>query len=154
QALNVQLASLKKSQTDAAASAKQLANAEEEVAYSTTEARGAAKLLGEEAGVNLNRHLANVVANSKVLGPLLEAAFPVAAVIGFYEVISNAAEKLSSFIADTFIFTDEMKEIDKAGAAANATIAASAQRIQELQKAYALIGLSGSAKDIAQLQEL
>jgi hypothetical protein len=153
QALTVQLAQLNKQQQTTAASAKQLANAEEEVAYSAQEARGAAKLLGEETGVNLNRHLASVLANSKVLGPLLEAAFPVAAAIGFIEVIAHAAEKLSEFIADTFIFTDEMKEIAKAGAEADKVIAANAAHVEQLKKAYALIGLSGVAKDMEELRQ-
>lgn len=113
---------------------------------SLMEARGAAKLFGEEVGVNLNRHLASVLAKSSTLGPLLSAAFPVAAAIGFAEVIASGAEKMSNWVAKTYIFTDAMKELDKTMVSVNQTIEKNAEKTAQLAKAYELIGLSGSAK--------
>jgi len=84
------------------------------MAGSMHEAKGAAALLGEEVGVKLNRHLRSVLASSETLGPILAAAFPVAAAIGFAEVIAHATEKLTEWVSETFIFTKEMKALDDA----------------------------------------
>src|SRR5215472_10245980 len=48
--------------------------------YSLREARGAARLLADELGVHLNRELANTLARSELIGPLLEKAFSVFAI--------------------------------------------------------------------------
>src|ERR1019366_9996415 len=77
---------------------------------SMREAREGARMLSEETGVHLSRSLTGVISRSEVLGPILNAAFPVAAAIGFVEVIASAAEKISAMIADAFIYTDAMKE--------------------------------------------
>lgn len=67
----------------------------EQMTRSFHEAKGAAALLGEEVGVKLNRHLRGILATSEVLGPLLEAAFPIVAAIGFIEVAKGIYEKIT-----------------------------------------------------------
>ena len=145
--LSTQLQQLKRTQDDASTSASRLGAAERGAGSSMREAREGARLLSEETGVHLNRGLVSVISRSATLGPLISAAFPVAAAIGFGEVIASAAEKLSTLIADTFIYTDAMKSQLAAQVAANNEIAKSNEKIKELKKAYELIGLSGSARE-------
>ena len=145
--LSTQLQQLKRTQDDASNSATRLGAAERGAGSSMREAREGARLLSEETGVHLNRGLVSVISRSATLGPLISAAFPVAAAIGFGEVIASAAEKLSTLIADTFIYTDAMKSQLAAQVAANNEIAKSNEKIKELKKAYELIGLSGSARE-------
>ena len=145
--LSTQLQQLKRTQDDASTSASRLGAAERGAGSSMREAREGARLLSEETGVHLSRGLVSVISRSATLGPLISAAFPVAAAIGFGEVIASAAEKLSTLIADTFIYTDAMKSQLAAQVAANNEIAKSNEKIKELKKAYELIGLSGSARE-------
>jgi hypothetical protein len=121
---------------------------------SMREAREGARLLSEETGVHLNRGLTGIIARSSTLGPILNAAFPVAAAIGFGEVIIGTAEKFSTLIADTFIFTDAMKAAYKAQVDINGEIAKRAEHIKALDKAYALIGLKGTDREVAELRQM
>ncbi len=152
--LGLQLQQLKRTQDETGSSARRMGDAEVSAGHSMGEARGAAKLLSEEVGVKLNRHLAGVLASSSTLGPILNAAFPVAAAIGFGEVIAGFAEKFSTLIADTFIYTDAMKEAYKAEVQINNEIAKRAAHIEALGKAYELIGLKGADRQIAELQQI
>lgn len=151
--LNTQLKQLAATQLETAATATEAAEAEGGLAGSMHESRGAAKLFAEELGVNLNRHLAGVLASSTTLGPLLSAAFPVAAAIGFAEVIAQFAEKMSAAIADTFIFTDAMKEDAKAIAADNQALIAHIAKMAELEKAYARVGLTAEQTHLLDLAD-
>jgi hypothetical protein len=150
--LGAQLQQLKRTQDDASNSARQLGAAEEGVGHSMREAREGARLLSEETGVHLNRGLVSVISRSSVLGPLLNAAFPIAAAIGFAEVIANAAEKFSSLIANAFIYTDAMKAAYAVQVAVNADIAKRADDNKKLAEEAALFGLKGSAREIAEIQ--
>lgn len=69
---------------------------------------------------------------SKTLGVELGLAFSPAEIIAFVQVIAEVADKLSTLIADTFIYTDAMKEQDKALASANKSLEASAARVKAL----------------------
>jgi len=150
--LGAQLQQLKRTQDDAASSAKSLGSAEEGAGHSMREAREGARLLSEETGVHLSRGLAGVIARSSTLGPLLNAAFPIAAAIGFAEVISNAAEKFSTLIANTFIYTDAMKAAYAVQLSVNADIAKRAEDNKKLAEEASLFGLKGSAREIAEIQ--
>jgi hypothetical protein len=152
--LSLQLQQLKRTQDDAGSSARRLGDAEEGAGHSMREAREGAKLLSEETGVHLSRGLTGVLARSSALGPILNAAFPVAAAIGFGEVIASAAEKFSTMIADAFIYTDAMKEAYKAEIQINTEIGKRAAHIEALGKAYELIGLTGVDKQVAELRQL
>jgi hypothetical protein len=150
--LGAQLQQLKRTQDDASSSARRLGEAEEGAGRSMREAREGARLLSEETGVHLSRGLATIVSKSSLLGPLLNAAFPIAAAIGFGEVIASAAEKFSTLIANTFIYTDAMKAAYAVQLSVNADIAKRAEDNKKLAEEAALFGLKGSARDIAEIQ--
>jgi len=152
--LGTQLQGLKANQDAVAGSADRMGNAEAGAGRSMREAREAARLLSEETGVRLGRSLGGVIARSETLGPLLNMAFPVAAAIGFGEVIAHGTEKLTSLIANTFIYTAAMQAEYSAQIAANREIEASAEKIKQLKLAYDLIGLKGSALGEAKLTQL
>jgi hypothetical protein len=69
---------------------------------------------------------------SKTLGVDFGLAFSPAEIIAFAQVIAEVTDKLSKLIADTFIYTDAMKEQDKALASANKSLEASAARVKAL----------------------
>jgi hypothetical protein len=152
--LSLQLQQLKRTQDDAGTSAQKLGAAEAGAGRSMREAREGAKLLSEETGVHLSRGLTGILSRSELLGPLLNAAFPVAAAIGFGEVIAHVAEKVSTMIADAYIYTDAMKESYKTEVQINTEIAKRAEHIKELGKAFELIGLKGADKQVAELRQL
>jgi len=69
---------------------------------------------------------------SKTLGIDLGLAFSPAEIIAFVQVIAEVADKLSKLIADTVIYTDAMKEEDKAQRSLNQRWADSAARIKAI----------------------
>jgi hypothetical protein len=152
--LSLQLQQLKRTQHETGSSAQKMGAAEAGAGRSMREAREGAKLLSEETGVHLSRGLTGVLARSSALGPILNAAFPVAAAIGFGEVIAGAAEKFSTMIANAFIYTDAMKAQYAAEVQFNVENAKRAAHIEQLAKAYDLIGLKGVDKQIAELRQL
>lgn len=152
--LSVQLNQLKRTQDDTAGSAQRMGSAEAGAGRSMREAREGARLLSEETGVHLNRALTGVLARSSTLGPIINAAFPIAAAFGFGEVIAAGTEKLTALIANTFIYTEAMQREYAAQIAANKEFEKSAEKIKELQKAYELIGLKGSDLGAAKLAQL
>ncbi len=122
--------------------------AENRHAVSMHEAKGAAALLGEETGVRLNRHLRGVLASSELLGPILEAAFPIAAAIGFFDVIKEGAEKLSEMISDWVIYTEEMKKAYAAQIECNKQVANAIDETRRLQAEH--FANTHSASEVAQ----
>jgi hypothetical protein len=152
--LSLQLQQLKKTQDDASGSARKLGDAEAGAGRGMREAKEGARLLSEETGVHLSRGLVGVISKSSVLGPLLTAAFPLAAAIGFGEVLVKGTEKLVELIANTFIYTDAMKREYAAQIETNKNIEKGAEKIKELKKAYDEIGLSGSSLGIERLAKL
>jgi hypothetical protein len=70
------------------------------LARNFNESRGAAALLGEEVGIKLNRHLRGILATSSLIGPALEAAFPIAAAVGFGTVMYEAGKKIYDAFTD------------------------------------------------------
>jgi len=151
--LSTQLQQLKRTQDDASTSASRLGAAERGAGSSMREAREGARLLSEETGVHLSRGLVSVISRSQVLGPLISAAFPIAAAIGFGEVLVQAAEKFSTMIADTFIFTAAMKQAYASQVAVNQEIAKLAADNKKLDEEAALFGLKGSEREIAQIRK-
>jgi hypothetical protein len=151
--LSAQLQQLKRTQDDAGSSAKNLGAAEAGAGRSMREAREGAKLLSEETGIHLSRGLTGVLARSEMLGPILQAAFPVAAAIGFGEVISSFAEKFSTMIADAFIYTDAMKAAYQSQVQINNAIAKRVEENKRLDQESALIGLKGTEREIAEIRQ-
>jgi hypothetical protein len=140
QALTQQLQTLAVQQKEVAASANEASTAEEQMAGSMHEARGAAALLGEETGIRLNRHLRGVLASSETLGPILSAAFPIAAAIGFTEVIIHAAEKMSEFISDLLIYTEDQKKAYELEVEFNKELIRHIDTMARLNKEYERMG--------------
>jgi hypothetical protein len=95
---------------------------------------------GTEAAEALNHVLDGDLADafkslgelSKTLGIDLGLAFSPAEIIAFVQVIAEVADKLSKLIADTVIYTDAMKEEDKAQRSLNQRWADSAARIKAI----------------------
>jgi hypothetical protein len=152
--LSVQLKDLKRQDDETAVSADRMAGAFGRASGSMREARGSARLLSADLGVGLNRELASTLARSATLGPILSAAFPIVAAIGFYEVLKQGAEQLSTLISDTFIFTKEMKAAYAALQAGNQEILKSVQHTKTLKDEFELIGLGGIQKDTILLRRL
>src|ERR1700683_2579167 len=151
--LSAQLQQLKRTQDETGSSAKNLGAAEAGAGRSMREAREGAKQLSEEMGIHLNRGLTGVRARSESLGPILQAAFPVAAAIGFGEVISSFAEKFSTMIADAFIYTDAMKAAYQSQVQINDAIAKRVEENKKLDQESALIGLKGTEREIAEIRQ-
>lgn len=79
----------------------------EKMRTSFHEAKGAAALLGEEVGVKLNRHLRSVLASSQLIGPILNAAFPIVAAVGFLEVLEHIPDVIKSATDSLAGFTEK-----------------------------------------------
>jgi cytochrome c556 len=86
---------------------------------SVREARGEVALFGEEFGVRLPRHVQTFVAQLPGVGEALESAFAATAVVFIAEAVVKLTEKVSDFIATTFIYTDAMKAADAAAKGMN-----------------------------------
>lgn len=147
--LSSQLKQLATQQRDVKQSALEAAEGEEVLSASMHEAKGAAALLGEEVGIKLNRHLRGVLASSETLGPILAAAFPVAAAIGFAEVIVHAAEKMSEFISNLLVYTEEEKTAYDQERAFNKALDEHVTKMAALNAQYERLGKN--AVDIANL---
>ena len=106
------------------------------------EARGEVALLGEEFGVRLPRHVATFVAEMPGVGEALEAAFSATAVLFVLEAVVKLTEKVTDFISTTFVYTQAMKDADKATADLNATILANEANIERLNTAYDAMTMS------------
>jgi hypothetical protein len=125
---------------------RQIAEGMKQAEYSTTEARHAAHLLGEEVGVRVPRALQSVLASSETLGPVLSAAFSTVALIGFIELAKQAGEKLSSWISDTYIFTQADKALNDELTKGNSEILKMNEHVSALQVQIQLMGKSDAQK--------
>jgi len=82
----------------------------ERIKFSMHEARGEVRLLGEEFGIHMPRHVSNFVATLPGVGEAMSAAFSATAVLFIAQALVQATDKLSNFIGNTLIFTDAMRE--------------------------------------------
>lgn len=110
------------------------------------EARGELGLIDEMIGVRLPRHVVSFVAELPGVGSALSAAFQATAIVFLLEALVKVSEKLSSFVADTFVFTEAMKESDKATIKANQTLLAHADAINKAKQAIEDYGLTATQK--------
>src|SRR5579864_2807510 len=67
--------------------------ASERMQFSMKEARGEVRLLGEEFGVHLPRHVSNFVAELPGVGEALSAAFSATAVLFIAQALVQASDK-------------------------------------------------------------
>jgi hypothetical protein len=70
-----------------------------------SEARGEVRLLGEEFGIRLPRHVANFVAEMPGVGEALSAAFSATAVLFLIQALVQATEKVADFAGAMLIYT-------------------------------------------------
>lgn len=103
---------------------------------SLREARGEAMLLGEAFGVHLPRHVSSFIASLPGVGEAMSAAFSATAVLFVLEAVVKLTEKVSDFVSTTFIYTQAMRDADKATADLNKSILANEASIASLNEAY------------------
>jgi hypothetical protein len=133
----------------------------EQVRVSMYEAKGELGLLGEQFGVHLPRHVRSFVAELPGVGEALTAAFSATAVLFLIEALVKITEKMSDFIAKTFIFTKATQEAYAAGLLLNKTFIDGTAEIAKLDDAYAKLGktkqqilVEGTIRVEAEVQKL
>ena len=104
--------------------AEAVEDASQRMQGSMRDARGEARLLGEEFGIRLPRHVSNFVAELPGVGEAMSAAFSATAVLFIAQALVQATDKLSNFIGNTLIFTDSMRESNTEIANGNKSLAA------------------------------
>lgn len=107
----------------------------ERVSSSMGEARGEVALLGEEFGIRLPRHVRTFVAELPGVQGALSAAFGATAVLFLAQALVQGSEKLSQWIADSFIYTEAMKKMEGAVKENNKTFLAQAVAIEAAKEA-------------------
>ena len=115
---------------------------------SMRDARGEVRLLGEEFGIHLPRHVSNFVAELPGVGTALGAAFQATAVLFIAQALIQATDKLSNFIGNTLIFTDKMRESNAEIEAENKSLLALADIYNKAkEKLDELNGVTKSQED-------
>ena len=107
-----------------APAAEAVEEASQRMQGSMREARGEARLLGEEFGIRLPRHVSNFVAELPGVGEAMSAAFSATAVLFITQALVQATDKLSNFIGNTLIFTDDMRKSNDEIANGNKSLSA------------------------------
>ena len=90
---------------------------------SMREARGEVALLGEEVGVRLPRHVQTFVAQLPGVGEAMTAAFSATAALFLVQALVEGTDKLNKWLAETFVYTENMKAMESATADHNRTMA-------------------------------
>ena len=101
---------------------------------SLREAKGEAALLGEQFGIHLPRHVRTFLAEIPGIGTALSAAFTATAVLFLVEALVQGAEKLSNWIANTFIFTEAEKKANEELIAQNKEIEKLTEQTKKLRE--------------------
>jgi hypothetical protein len=118
-----------------------------QVAQDTQRARESTMLLRDEFGIAIPRALRSTIAEASLIGPLMTTAFSGLAVMAFANIAVMAGEKLAGFIDKAMGWSEMSKKINDAAVAMNFALTQSigdtAQKVDALQKAYELIGLTG-----------
>jgi hypothetical protein len=104
----------------------------QQVSKSLKEGKEAADALSHALDGDLSGAFKSLGELSKTLGIDFGLAFSPAEIIAFAQVIAEVADKLSKLIADTIIYTDAMKEEDKAQRSLNQRWIDSAARIKAI----------------------
>jgi hypothetical protein len=130
------------SSSTAASGVEQLDASLNNAGRSANNARAAFMGLNSELGLRGNRALGSFIAQSETIGPILNTAFTGIAILGFIQLAELAADKISRFIADTFIFTQAEKDLNAQLIQDNKTIASLYEQHLQAQRGLQLIGLS------------
>ncbi len=112
--------------------------------FSMKEARGEVRLLGEEFGIHLPRHVSNFLTELPGVGQAMSAAFSATAILFVAQALVQATDKLSNFIGQSLIFTDSMRESNAQIEAENKTMVALGEIYNKAKER--LDELTGSAK--------
>src|SRR5579859_5059594 len=107
------------------------------------EGREAAVLLTEELGVRMPRALANVLSDTKVIGPALQTAFSGVAIGAFIGLGVELVDTLAKVIDKTMGWSEQIKKTKEEQDALTRIVVDGAQTLQRLQEEYQLIGLTG-----------
>jgi hypothetical protein len=116
-------------------------DAGERMGTSMREARGEVRLLGEEVGIRLPRHVGNFLAELPGVGPAMSAAFSATAVLFLIQALVEGTNKLTDWISNTYIFTQAMKDINSSVGESNKLFALQAAAISEAKEALSDFGL-------------
>lgn len=103
-------------------------------------------LFGEATGITVPRHVRTFVASIEGVAPILSAAFSAVAVFFLIEALIKGTQKMTEWIATTFIFTDAMQAVNNELLNSNKAIVELNTKTKELQEQFESIGLSGSVK--------
>lgn len=114
----------------------------EKMTRSFHEARGSVALLNEELGTHLSRHLRTIIASSQFLGPALELAFPIAAAVGFYEVLDRIGKKLG----DWYFGNEALKQFEETVKSTTEHLIKLSDETRKLDKETAETGASSQQK--------
>jgi hypothetical protein len=126
--------------SNAAYAGGEIKEAMNKAAVATGEARGEAMLLGEAFGVHLPRHVTSFVATLPGVGEALEGAFAATAVLFLIDALVKGSEKLSQWVANTFIFTQAMKDSDQSVKDQNKSLILLAAQIDQDKQALSNFG--------------
>jgi ribosomal protein L31 len=134
------------------ASLKKIADEAENTAGRTKEqmdkASAAAGALGDVVGIKVPDGMQKMLAESELIGPVLEKAFAPLAVIQLVQWIAQAADQLSKFIADTFIYTQADKDAVSQIAQENKVLEELANKTREAARARQLLNAPDQATQI------
>jgi hypothetical protein len=126
----------------------------DELGYSVREARGSARLLADELGLHLNRELANTLARSEVLGPLLEKAFNIFAVVGFLEVLGEVPEAIDKIVGKLSGWDEAARKAYEGIVKENLKAVEQNLDLEQSADRAATVGLEGSKKYAAEQANL
>lgn len=116
------------------------------------EARGEARLLGEEIGVRLPRHVSNFLAEIPGVGQALQAAFSATAVLYLANALVDITKKGTDFVANNLIFTQSMKDSNAAAVEANKILLELADKYDKAKDSIEKFGAKGTDSMRLQLQ--
>jgi len=105
-----------------------------------------AKILAESVNGDVSGAVASAAAEAATLGTALEAAFSPLAIAGFVDAIVNAADKLSKFISDTFIYTDAEKQAVDQIKSENKVLEELANKTKEADRQRQLLAASSESE--------
>lgn len=113
-------------------------------------ARESARLLREETGIFLPRALQGLIAQSQILGPVLNSAFSVFAIVGFIEVLASIPKHIGAVIESMTHQKAATEAITKAHEELRKVWEETAKEQQSFQLQLDLIGKTGSEKIAAE----
>lgn len=126
----------------------------EKTAFNMREAKGEIALLGEEIGIKIPRHVRGFLAELPGVGTALESAFAATAVLILLQVLVEGTKKLSEWVAETFIYTEALKDVEKRTTELNVKLLEQQVNLKASKEAVETFGLSArqlADRDLAKL---